>query len=884
VNFLKKSIIKINFFKIRQEYNTKMISMRRLLHHAILILCASLVGATLAQQGPDKDAIEEIDEINLPENDEIETTKEATLDDAQGQEEEEVITAQDLAGRLINDIIIIGNKQVTTQAILNKIPYRKGQKFDPLKTRELIRNLYYDFKRFRTINLFAEPIDSDMINLEIHVEEKIPLKEIIFEGNSTVTQKEINEKVPTLETPAFDPEELKSFAVGIKKLYLERGYYNAQINPELIVDQNGKGTIIFHIVEGKKSLVKRISFIGNRNISGKTLRNIMYTREDWVLSFLDKSGTFLPERLEGDKHAIEMYYQSNGYLNAKVAAITPQMDPCTNNFNILFEIQEGDLYRIGCIKVPGNDLIDEQRLLNVVQIKSGDLYSREKIVDAIKNLELVWGSFGYLYAHIEPSINPNDDTKTVDLAFHSDLGKQITLGKLTVRGNQKTRDKIIRRQITFCEGDLLTNTRMEQSKDRLQSLGYFDQRDGVNWRIIRTGDQTADLDLMLKEAKTGHFGFQLGFAGDPNSFRTPLKGMSLQLDIGDTNLLGTGLRTSLNSRFSHEDFSLGFNITQPWLFDRPILAALDVVHKRVAYEEFNFTVPINEADTGFLVTAGFVTNWYDNFLRDTLIRASLGIDKISYNPAPPVAHIQEIRGPEQALANKQYTELLRQMFQPGDYGSLSMNMGQDRRSHPIHPITGYSWLIKSLVTFSFTQRCLGFSKFDVDAHWYTPLIGAYDLIFHLRGYLGIVVPFKNKLIPYRELYHIGGPASVRGFLFGEIGPQFNIYNPITGPTRGDSIGGTKATWINAELIFPITSDMNLKGVLFYDGGAGWDNPYTECVDWKFIRNNHFNYRHAVGFGIRMYQPMPIKIDWGFKLDPRKNEPAYEVHFNSSYEW
>ncbi len=100
--------------------------------------------------------------------------------------------------------------------------------------------------------------------------------------------------------------------------------------------------------------------------------------------------------------------------------------------------------------LPGNDLICEEELLQVIPIKPGDLYSREKIVDAIKNLELVWGSFGYLYAHIEPSINPNDETKTVDLAFHSELGNQITLGKLTIRGNKKTRDKIIRRQITFC--------------------------------------------------------------------------------------------------------------------------------------------------------------------------------------------------------------------------------------------------------------------------------------------------------------------------------------------------------------------------------------------------------------------------------------------------
>lgn len=795
--------------------------------------------------------------------------------------EEEILSASDLEGRLIKNIVVSGNTQVSTQAILSKIPYRANQEqpFDALKVREMIRTLYYDFKRFRSINVMAEPINTNYINLYIIIEEKIPLKEVIFEGNSVITEKEFREKMPELENPAIDPEELKSFANAIKKLYLERGYYNATIEPELI-EENGKGTLIFRIKEGHRSLVKKISFKGNNHVNGKTLRSIMYTREDWLLSFLDKSGTFLPDRLEGDKYAIEMYYQSHGYLNAKVVSITPHKDAC-DNFNLVVEIQEGGLYTINSISVPGNDLICEEDLLKAIPIKPGDLYSREKIVDAIKNLELIWGRFGYLYAHVEPSINPNDDTKTVDLAFHTELGNQVTLGKLTIRGNRKTRDKIIRRQITFSEGDLLTNTSMEVSKERIQSLGYFDQREGVNWKIMRTGDTTADLDLMLKEAKTGHAGFQFGFAGTPTSFKDPLKGASMQVDVGDTNLFGTGIRVNLNSRLSHEDFTLGFNITQPWLFDKPILGALDIYHKRVAYEDFNYTNPVNEVDTGFVITSGFIANYFDYF-RETFIRGALGIDSIHYQKKPE-ASILVLPEPERAEAQKQYNKILAKLFKPGNYGSFTFNMGQDKRNHPMHPTGGYSWLARAQATFNFTDFCLGFQKYDINGHWYTPLIGAYDLVFHLHGYLGAVVPFKNRLIPYRELYHIGGPASVRGFLYGQIGPQFNVFAPINEATQGDSIGGTKATWINAELIFPITSDMNIKGVLFYDGGAGWDNPYVD-VDRKFIRNNHFNYRHAVGFGIRIYNPMPIKIDWGFKLDPRKGEPAYEVHFNSAYEW
>lgn len=844
-----------------------MFGLQQSLRYAFFLACLPLL-AYAAQKNVSPTDIE---------NEEI---SEIVLDEDEIDQENEAI--QEITNKIIRNIIITGNTQVSTQAILNKIPYRSGQRFDPLKSREAIRNLYYDFKRFRNINIWAEVVDPDTIDLHFEIQEKIPLKEIIFEGLSALTEKEIKEKVTSLDAAAIDPEELKNFVHGIRKLYLEKSYYSVAIEPELIVDENGKGIIIFRITEGPKATVKKISFRGNRHVSSKTLRNIMYTREEWLLSFFDKTGTYLPDRLEGDKHVIEMYYQSHGYMNAKVAKITPEKDEC-DNFHLIFEITEGDMYTISSISAPGNDLMCEEDLLKVIPIKVGQPYSREKIIDAIKNLELLWGSFGYLNAHIEPSINPNDDAKTVDLAFHTELGNQMTLGKLTIRGNKKTRDKIIRRQITFAEGELLTNTRMEQSKDRIQALGYFDQRDGVNWKLIRTSPTTADLDLMLKEAKTGHLGFQLGFAGNPASIKDPLKGSSLQFDVGDTNFWGTGLRYNLNTRLSHEDFTLGFNITQPWLFDRPILGAFDVFHKRVAYEDFNYTAPVNEIDTGMAITSGFITNWYGNILTDAFVRGVLGIDSIHYQPKP-VASIKILSADENEIAEREYNKILDKMFVPGKYGSFMLQMGQDKRNHPVHPTNGFSWIARTQVTFNLSQKRLGFQKYDIDAHWYTPLIGAYDLIFHLRGYLGVVAPFKHKLIPYRELYHIGGPASVRGFLFGEIGPQFNVLDVFNANFRGDSIGGTKATWINAELIFPITQDMNFKGVLFYDGGAGWDNPYVDNVNRLFIQNNHFNYRHAVGFGIRIYNPMPIKVDWGFKLDPRKNEPAYEIHFNSAYEW
>ena len=791
---------------------------------------------------------------------------------------------------VINKIIINGNKHISEQAILNRVSFHVGETLTMeklKKTGPIIRNLYHDLKRFRSVDIKAEPLPNNMVNIHLNLIEKKPLKQIIFQGNKVYNQKELTEKLKLEDVPALDPEEVTSLVIKIKKLYAERGYTHTEIATKFDVDENDKATITFTITEGKQSLVKRINFIGNDHVSSKQLRSILYTHEDWILGFLDKSGTYIKERLEGDKYALEQYYQNHGYMNAKVIGIATDTDPETGHYALTFEIQEGDIYTINEVKASGNDIIPDEILVNSINIRPGQLFSRERVMDAIKSLEFIWGDLGYLFAHVEPSITPNDDTKTVSIAFFSELGKQIFLDKLVIKGNKKTRDKVVRRLIPMQEGDLLINRFMEDAKNRIEGLGYFDQREGVNWKINRIGEDKAQLDLMLKETKTGHAGFNLGFNGSEKSIRSPITGASLELNVSDTNIQGTGIRGNLMGRFSHEDVSFLFNLTQPWLFDKPILGALDLYHKRLAYEEFRQTRAVNEIHTGGGLTGGFVANYrYLPLLRDTFVRGSFTVDRVHYQPDPKasIVGISPQEHPEQfALATTEYDRVLSQEFQKGDYASLSLHLGQDRKNHPLMPSRGYAWTCKSQVAFNGFNSNIGFWKLDLDAHWYTPLINNRDLVFHLHGYAGLAHPFKNKIAPYRELFHIGGPATVRGFLFGQIGPQFGVAS-TEGAIIGDSIGGQNAMVINAELLFPIASDFSMRGVLFYDGGTGWNNPYADNISPQFLFNNHFSYRHAVGFGIRLTSPMPIKIDWGFKLDPRKGESSHEVHFNMSYDW
>lgn len=771
---------------------------------------------------------------------------------------------------IINKIVIEGNSYVGAQAIAHKIPYAVGEVFEAHKTRSLIRNVH-TLGYFKKVRVETEQNDDGSITLFVVVEEKPRLEALVFKGNKAVSEKDINKKINTESITAIDQEDLPKITLALKKLYREKDYHNPTIDAQLSVHDH-RATATFTIKEGKKSLVKRVFFEGNCAFSDKKLRSLTFTREDWVFGFLNKAGSYQPEAIESDKHVIENFYQSNGYLQAKVHDVSVHLDEATKQFFVTFHIQEGDLYTISDIRVPGNEIISEELLQDQLPMKVGDIYSKEKIRQSIEMLRTLWGDFGYIYADIEPSIQPNDETKTVSIAFYSELGNQVTLRNINIIGNQKTRDKVIRRQLALQEGSLLTQTGMDVSRDRVELLGYFDQRNGVNWKINRIDKNTADLDLLLKEIKTGRLEGKVGFGGSPRDFTSPAKSFSLQLSVSENNLVGLGIKTNITAEFSKQQSTVNFNLTQPWLFDKPIYAAFDVYHKNSLYEEFKeIKDDIQEKLTGGSVQVGYVSPR----LWGTKILGIGGVDGIHFSKEP----LPKINAGGSAIAEDEFKLVLRRRFMDGQFIWLGTQWSQDIRNSPVHPSRGYQWLALTKVGFNGHRQLIekqefGFLKMDLDASWYTPLIGERDLVLCLHGHVGLVTPIKDRSIPFRELYHVGGPASVRGFTFGEIGPRW-----LT-----ESIGGKKALWFNAELLFPIASDFSIKGALFYDGGAGWNSPDESIINPERLRNNKFDYRHAIGFGIRVLRPTPIQIDWGFKLDRRKGEKESEVHLSMYHEF
>ena len=796
------------------------------------------------------------------------------------------------AHRKINAINVSGNVIISKDSIINSSPLKIGDEFSANYTATMIKNLY-KLGYFHQVKVYAAPIDDDKVNLLISVQEKPKLKDITFVGNKAISEKDLKAELKVDKISTLIQGEIKALVVKIKKYYRKKNFHHAQITSELKPDQEGRVSLEFTIKEGKKSYLNRISFKGNKRVSSKKLRRAIFSKEDWILGLLDHSGTYNPEMSEGDKYMIEELYKNHGFINAKVTDTSVEQNKITQDYHITYTIQEGDRYRIKAVNIEGNHLVSEDRLRAIIPICEGQYYSLESIRSALENLRLIWGEHGYIFADIEPSIETDEKAKLVTVSFNSDLKEQVYLNRLTIRGNTKTRDKVIRRNILLNEGELITNIFMDVSKSSVSRLGYFDPKNGVNWKTIRIDNTTADLDLVLQEIKTGYFNMNLSYGGSPTNRNSPQTGISFSCSAGDRNFVGSGVDLSTSADISSKYSSLTTTATNPWMFDKPIKGIANAYIKSSEYDDqidIAQNAPL-ERTVGGIVGLGYVSKLLGGINVDGTVSA----ERITYSSKIEAA--QKFNFADRTIAQI----LLDKNFQTGNQISFIGSLTQDLRNGIAFPTQGHQWKwftqltvpgwnsrcsTPHLSTGSNRNACFNYFKSELDVTWYTPLINEHDLVLCIHANMGIIKPFKGKDAPWKAFYHMGGPTTIRGYLYGQVGPTW----------KTDSIGATKGFCANVEFIVPLSSNLNTRGVIFYDGGAGWDTPYFNEFSkaakdaglsfQKAFSNNNFVYRHSVGIGIRIKSPTPLQVDFGIKLNPSKlfKNELTQMHLNMVHEF
>jgi outer membrane protein insertion porin family len=767
---------------------------------------------------------------------------------------------------IIKKILIKGARSIDEEAIKSRLPYQENRPMIPDLTKQAIQQIY-SLGIFSQVSIELELLENNECNLIVNLEELSTVDNFIFQGVTHFEKAKLFEKLHLQENDQLTTEKVVNLVHELKRIYREANYLNVQVAADIKDDEtdSSKKVAVFTIDEGVQVKIRAVNFYGTEQIPTHKLSTFIFTRPRWLLSATDDSGKIDEIMLEQDKHRIEFFYQDQGFLMAKVTGV--DIAPVNDELrDVNFYIKEGSKFRFRYVSVEcHDDEFDENVLKQYLSIEEGMLYSRTKIIDSINTLKDALGRFGYIFADVYPQVHPLEESKEVDIRFVIEKGSKLFVNNINIVGNKITRDKVIRRHISLEEGDLITSKKLNESKYNVEFLSYF-ERGSVNWKINKITETLADLDLSVHEARTGHLNFNMSYGADRNSANDSVK---LGLDLGKSNILGMGFDASAIVQASPSSFQRGeFRIMDPYFLDSKVSLGFNAYVKRDEYQQWDYlqNQPLEKV-WGIASQIGFALDFIDPKLQWF---SELGIEHISYNNKNLVV---------EGINHDTLQPIVDLRFKEGYINWLSISLAKDTRNHRVYPNQGYRIEANSKFVFPFVNQTFSFYKLELEGSWYTPIIGPDSLVLMLHARGGLIHKFESdKSIPYKELFHMGGQGTVRGFLWGGVGP-------VWGPT-GAPLGGKKALQFNAELIFPIVPDFSMKGHFFYDAGAGWDTVTDEIKDTSLIKRNKFNMRHSVGFGLNLMSPVPAKIDWGYKLDRHKKdgESASEFHLSMNYAW
>ena len=715
-------------------------------------------------------------------------------------------------GLTVKRIVILGNRKVTRDTITDKLKTKVG---DPLSIATLDKDItnLYSLGFFDDLLVNVKKLDAGA-EVAVIVVEKPTISAIVIKGNKEVKRKELLKEIPLHTFNLLNDEKLKESLEKMKAFYREKGYYSVRIKARTVSSGKQRVKVVFDIDEGPKCYVKEIRFHGNESYSSWTLRRKIQTKTySFFLTWLTDAGILKKDQLENDVKILKSFYLSKGHVKARIGKPKITLDENRKWIYLDFDIDEGPIFTMGKIEIVDPESEQEvlDNLLKILKGKPGKTFSNLDLQSDIDTLSTYYADRGYAYVDIDPQTRVDPKKRTVSVSYHVNRGTKFFFGRISISGNAKTRDKVIRRELRFAEGDLFSASALKRSRERINNTQFFSEAD---IQTIQDGEETIDVKVKVVEGSTGSFSVGLGYS--------TVDSIIAIANISQSNWLGKGLDLTFNVELSGSRQFYNIGLTDPWFLDMNMTAGFNIYNESYEYDAYD------TIQRGFRVHFGKPIDEYSSW------STGYSLEKIKiYNISPTASDdIKDQRG----------TTTTSQLY---------FSVMRDKRDNYLFPTRGYK--VKGTVVLA--GGPLGFDndfyKIILEGHKFYPFI--WDSAFHFEGRFGYADGYNGDDLPLYERFYVGGLRTVRGFDFGEAGPE---------DENGDVIGGTKELIFNAEWIFPLIKNMGLRGLVFYDAGKAFDDNESMSL----------NLRQSVGFGIRWKSPMgPLRVEWGFNLDPEDDE-------------
>jgi len=719
----------------------------------------------------------------------------------------------------VSQVLVKGNERIETDAIKRIIATKPG---DIYLTKSLTKDLkaIYAMGYFEDIRIESEK-GTDGKTIIFNVKEKPTVKKITITGNLVLKDEKIQEDLTIKIGSILNIFQIRSDISRIEVLYKEKHYYNVKVTYKIHPLEHNQAELELIVAEGKKVQIKKVIFQGNNAYKEKELQKIIKTRKKGFFSFLTGSGNLDKNQLDQDVARIQSFYHNNGYIQARVGE--PQVIYEGDYIYITFKINEGLRFKVGKVDLDGDLIIAKDKIIKLLKITKEEYYNRSITRDDILALTDFYENAGYAYAEILPRTDKKMDEQIVNITFVIKKAQLVYFERINIAGNTKTRDKVIRRELPVIERGLYKGSRLKRGVRNIKRLEYFEEVK------INTKKGSADdlmiLDINVAEKPTGAFTFGGGYSSTENVFATG--------SITQRNFLGKGQRLSLEAQLGSRTTAFIFSFTEPWLFDIPLSATIDLYNWEKSYDTY-------DTDT---IGAGFKIGY-----------PIFDFTRVSCGYSFSIADIQDL---EYDAADSLWDI-------EGENTTSSINTGirYDSRDSTFNPQEGSEHSVT--IQYAGLGGNIGFTKVNLETGWYIP--GFWKFIYFLHGKSGFLWRNTGGDLPDYERFYLGGINSLRGFDWEDLSPKTtNVWG------LESEIGGVKFVQFNFELRCPLFGNAGMIGLLFFDTGDLYDTGEPVRLG---------NLRESAGVGFRWNSPMgPIRVEYGKVLDPQEGESSGGFEFS-----
>ena len=728
----------------------------------------------------------------------------------------------------ISNIVVQNNQRIDKETILTYLGIEPGDNVN-------YQILNTKLKKMYGLGLFADikfRVSGD--TLVVLIKENPMINNIEFIGNSKIKEDAMRAEIQLKSRNVYQKSEVQDTIGIIRDLYKRSGYFSAKIKAQVSRLSQNRIDITFRINEGEKTKIKGIKFIGNKIFSDKRLKGIVSTKESKLWRIMSAGDIYDPDRINYDKDLLRRYYLQEGYADFKVISAIAELTKDKSGFFITYSVAEGEKYKFGKVKIDNKNYqdMDNKKIEKISKILQGKKYDISKLDEVIKNIREYGGNLGFAFLDVRPNLNKKKETNEIDVTIMISKSKKIYVNRIDVQGNKRTKDKVIRREMKFNEGDSFSNSKLKRSEQRIRNTGFFETVESENIQT-KKNDRT-DIVFKVKEKQTGQFSVGGGFSSTD--------GALANVGIAEKNFLGKGQDLALKFTVAERATQLDFGFTEPYFRGKDIALGIDLFKAKTTYaDESSFDNDLlgGGVRLGYMLTERTRHSWNFSYKGETIQGVKAGASDFITS-------------------------------QKGDYttSQLAHHLSYYGLNDRLDPTRGAQLRISN--SLAGLGGNVNYFKSDLATSWFRSVTDEYVLAMHFKG--GYIFGYNDKKVKLKDRYFLGGD-SFAGFQTAGLGPR------DTTSANKDALGANMMYTLKTELRVPIPGiapQLGINGVFF--GLVGTATEIDEDGGDKIKDDS--SPRVSAGFGVQWKSPFgPVRIDFAQAIMKEDYDRTQVIKFN-----